>query len=246
MYIPKITLDRTSGIPLHRQISLPIEEAIVGGELEPGTLIENEIDLARRVGVSRPTARRAMQTLVDHGLLLRKRGTGSVVAPRAAHRLAQMPSLNTDLRAAGEQPTTEVVTYNYKLATTAIAEKLGVDVGAQVVELERLRLRNGTPMAILYNWLPVAIAPSREELEERGLYELLAERGITVASTHQTVSAMRPDRREARLLAISTRQPVLTIERTAYDSAGQIVEWGLHTHRGDLYQYTSTVFAATE
>ncbi|MGV9196551.1 GntR family transcriptional regulator [Arcanobacterium canis] len=242
MYIPKITLDRTSDIPLHRQISLPIEEAIIGGELTPGTLIENEIDLAQRVGVSRPTARRAMQTLVDRGLLLRKRGTGSVVAPRAAHRPAHMPSLNTDLRNAGEHPTTQVLTYNDKLATAAIAAKLGVDVGTQVVELERLRLRNGTPMAILYNWLPVAIMPAREDLEERGLYELLAEKGIIVASTQQTVSALRPDRREARLLAISTRQPVLTIERTAYDTTGKIIEWGLHTHRGDLYQYTSRVF----
>lgn len=246
VYEPRITLNRDSSTPLHAQISEPIERAIIDGAISPGQLIENEVSMAARLQVSRPTARRAMQTLVDRGLLLRRRGAGTIVAPKPRHRIFHLTSLNEELRSMGKNPTTEVLQYNYKRATAAIAEKLDCETGDQVVELERLRYRDGIPVAILYNWLPVKHAPMREHLEDKGLYELLREHGVDIASTTQSVSAERPHRRDARLLAITTRQPVLTIDRTAFDAEGKIVEWGLHTYRGDLYKYESTVFAQGE
>lgn len=242
---PEIELDRESRTPLHKQISTPIEEAILGGQLKPGTLIENEVDLAKRLHVSRPTARRAMQTLVDLGLLQRKRGTGTVVTPKRTHRPTRLSSLHDDIAAAGQKPTTEVLSYERRAATSAIASALDCEVGDHVVEVERLRLKDGVPVAILYNWIPAHLAPSRDELEEYGLYQLFERRGITLGSTEQSVGAERPSRRDAVLLGISVKQPVLTIERTAFDVDGQIVEWGLHTFRGDLYRYSSTVFADT-
>ncbi|MFP7696700.1 GntR family transcriptional regulator [Trueperella sp. LYQ143] len=243
LFEPEITVNRSSTDPLHVQISAPIERAILDGAITPGTRIENEVSMAQRLNVSRPTARRALQTLVENGLLLRRRGVGTVVAPRPRHLPAKLPSLHEDLVASGHTPTTEVLQYNFKRATEAIAEKLDIQVGDQVVELERLRKRDGVPVAILYNWLPLAYAPARELLEERGLYQLIRDSGIEIAATTQSVGAERPDRREAQLLAISTRQPVLTIDRTAFDPAGAIIEWGLHCYRGDAYRYESTVVA---
>ncbi|MCM3907009.1 GntR family transcriptional regulator [Trueperella bernardiae] len=240
---PTVVLDRTSSQPLHAQISAPIKRAILEGHLLPGTRIENEVSMSRRLNVSRPTTRQALQTLVDAGFLLRRRGVGTVVAPQPKRQLMRLPSLHEEIKATGHASTTEILNYNHRRATDAIAEQLGIPIDTPVVELERLRKRDGVPVAILYNWLPAKITPPREKLEDHGLYELLREAGVEPTSTTQSVGAERPDRREAKLLAISLRDPVLTIDRTAFDPSGHIIEWGFHIYRADLYRYESTVFA---
>ncbi len=242
-YQPEIVLDREASAPLHAQISAPIKRAIVEGALRPGTRIENEIALAKRLQVSRFTARQAIQTLVEAGLLQRRRGVGTVVTPQSHLQLIQLPSLHEEIQESGHESTTEILQYNHRRATEAIAKQLGIEAEASVVELERLRRRDGEPVAILYNWLPAALAPSREELETFGLYELLRKNGVAPTSTRQSVGAERPDKREARLLAISMRDPVLTIDRTAFGADGRIVEWGFHIYRADMYRYQSTVVA---
>jgi len=78
-YIPDITLDRSSPVPLYFQISEPIAELINTGALPADTRLEDELSMAARLHVSRPTARQALQRLVDRGLLKRRRGGG---APR--------------------------------------------------------------------------------------------------------------------------------------------------------------------
>ena len=199
--------------------------------------------MSRRRNVSRPTTRQALQTLVDAGFLLRRRGVGTVVAPQPKRQLMRLPSLHEEIKATGHASTTEILNYNHRRATDAIAEQLGIPIDTPVVELDRLRKRDGVPVAILYNWLPAKITPPREKLEDHGLYELLREAGVEPTSTTQSVGAERPDRREAKLLAISLRDPVLTIDRTAFDPSGHIIEWGFHIYRADLYRYESTVFA---
>ena len=60
--------------------------AIRDGELAPGDRFENELALAKRLNLSRPTTRRAIQELVDKGLLVRKRGVGTQVVQNPVHR----------------------------------------------------------------------------------------------------------------------------------------------------------------
>lgn len=74
-----IELDRSSPVPLYYQVAREIERAIQAGSLVPGDRLDNETELANRLGLSRPTMRRAMQDLVSKGLLVRKRGVGTQV-----------------------------------------------------------------------------------------------------------------------------------------------------------------------
>ena len=72
-------LDRDGTMPLYQQVATKIEMAIRQGTLPSGSRIENEVSLAERVKLSRPTIRRAIQSLVDAGLVVRRRGVGSQV-----------------------------------------------------------------------------------------------------------------------------------------------------------------------
>ena len=79
MPLPDVVVNRSSPVPLYFQVAEQIEGAIQGGQLAPGDRIANEVALADQLGLSRPTVRQAIQTLVDKGLLVRKRGVGTQV-----------------------------------------------------------------------------------------------------------------------------------------------------------------------
>ncbi len=101
-----VELDRSSPVPLYYQLAQAIEAAIRDGELSPGDRFENELALAKRLTLSRPTTRRAIQELVDKGLLVRKRGVGTQVVQNPVHRRVELTSLFDDLTRAGQEPTT--------------------------------------------------------------------------------------------------------------------------------------------
>ncbi|MFD7512815.1 GntR family transcriptional regulator, partial [Streptomyces sp. NPDC059853] len=97
------SIDRGSPVPLYFQLSQQLEAAIEHGELLPGTLLGNEIDLAGRLGLSRPTVRQAIQVLVDKGLLVRRRGVGTQVVHSRVRRPLELSSLYDDLESAGQR-----------------------------------------------------------------------------------------------------------------------------------------------
>ena len=108
---PPIQVDRNSPVPLYFQVAQHLEHLIESGELAPGTRLENEIDLADRLRLSRPTMRRAIEYLVDKGLLVRKRGVGTQVVHARVRRQVELSSLYDDLDRAHRQPRTEVLSF---------------------------------------------------------------------------------------------------------------------------------------
>src|SRR5919109_2037404 len=104
-----VEVDRSSPVPLYFQVATRLQELIELGEIPIGTRIENEVDLAERLGVSRPTTRRAIQYLVERGMLVRRRGVGTQVVHPKVRRPVQLSSLYDDLAAAGRTPRTEVL-----------------------------------------------------------------------------------------------------------------------------------------
>ncbi|WP_043534738.1 GntR family transcriptional regulator [Actinomyces polynesiensis] len=242
-YTPLIHLDRSSPVPLYHQIAKPLEELITSGELPPGRLIEDEVSMAQRLSVSRPTARRALQDLVGRGLLTRRRGVGTRVTPSHVRRPLSLTSLNDDLEKAGFEPRTEVLSYEVRLAQEEDAVHLGCEVGAEVVRIERRRWIDDRKLAILTNLLPVATAPSLTQLTAKGLYACLREAGIQMASASQSVGARSADASDAENLDIAPGDALLTMERTAYDHSGAVVEYGRHVYNADLYSFHFTLVA---
>jgi DNA-binding GntR family transcriptional regulator len=239
----RIELDRSSPVPLYHQVAQALRAAIEDGRLEPGELLENEISLATRLGISRPTARQALRELVDKGQLVRKRGAGTHVAPTIIRRPVDLTSLFDDLSKSGQSPTTVVLEHEVVPAAPEVATALSIPVNADVVRLRRLRLADGEPIAVMTNFLPTAIAPSRAELETDGLYDCLRGRGIKPRIARQRIGARTATAAEARMLDESPRAALLTMERTAFDEAGSAVEFGRHIYRASRYSFDTTLFA---
>jgi DNA-binding GntR family transcriptional regulator len=175
----QLSVDRTSPVPLYFQLSQQLEAAIEHGALTPGSLLGNEIELAARLGLSRPTVRQAIQSLVDKGLLVRRRGVGTQVVHSQVKRPLELSSLYDDLESAGQRPATQVVVNTVEPASTEVAAALGVTEGSEVHRVERLRLAHGEPMAYLCNFLPPELLElDNERMEATGLYRMMRGAGI--------------------------------------------------------------------
>jgi DNA-binding GntR family transcriptional regulator len=239
---PKIALDRASPVPLYFQVARQLEEAIETGTLPPGSRLPNEIDFAGRLGLSRPTMRRAIQHLVDEGLLVRKRGVGTQVVHTKVRRSIELTSLYDDLAAANQRPRTEVLANVVEPATGPVALGLNVPEGVPVLAVERLRYAQDEPLALMHNYLPADLVElSTEALAEHGLYELLRTSGVHLRLATQTIGARTASAAEARLLAERRSAPLLSMTRTTYDDRGRIVEYASHLYRASLYAFELTL-----
>jgi DNA-binding GntR family transcriptional regulator len=237
-FVPDVPLDRSSPIPLYFQVAQYLEDAIHSGAVPTGTLFQNEVDLAASLGLSRPTMRRAMQHLVDKGLVVRRRGIGTRVVQPKLRRSLELTSLYDDLARAGRAPTTEVLSFGWVEALDEVAERLEVDEGTTVLELTRLRRADGEPIAKLTNYLPERVANfSEDDLAEHGLYDLIRQQGIALHSATQTLGARNATAAEARLLDESRGAALVTAQRVTYDDHGGAVEFGSHLYAASRYTF---------
>lgn len=239
---PKITLDRSSRVPLYFQVAEQIERAIISGSIAPGEKLDNEISLAQDLGLSRPTMRQAIQLLVDKGMLVRKRGVGTQVVHGKISRSVELTSLFDDLSAAGQKPRSDVLELKLIPASEDVAQQLQLTAGDPVWSLERLRFVGDEPLALMHNYLPAdAIDLDEVDLEKTGLYASMRESGILMRVARQRIGARRADARDARLLTEKKGAPLLTMQRTTYDNAGRAVEFGQHAYRAELYTFELTL-----
>lgn len=236
-------LDRAGPVPMYFQISSKLEAAIHSGQIPPGSRLENEILIGERLGVSRPTVRRAIQELVDKGLLVRRRGIGTQVVQGQVTRNVELTSLYEDLTSTHHRPGTVVLANDLVPASEQVASALGVTTGASVAYLRRQRTSDGTPVAVLENFLPAEFADIGTELGERGLYQILRGRGVTIQVATQRIGARRAAGDESELLDIDRGSPVLTMERVAYDNSGRAIEFGHHCYRPEMYSFETTLVA---
>src|ERR1700752_4367919 len=114
-----IRVDRSSPVPLYFQVAQHLEQMIESGELPMGTRLDNEADLAGPLGLSNPPRRRAIESLLGRGLLVRRRGIGTQVVQAKIPREVELTSLYDDLAKTGRDPSTTVVSFRIEPAPDA-------------------------------------------------------------------------------------------------------------------------------
>jgi DNA-binding GntR family transcriptional regulator len=229
-------LDRSSAVPLYFQIAQLLQADIDSSAIPAGSRLENEVELSERLGVSRPTIRQAIRVLVDQGLLVRRRGIGTIVVRRFVKRPIALTSLYDDLSAAGRMPATRVLSMKVRPCPDEVAGRLSLTLDTPVVIIERLRFADGEPIALMHNYLPSdLLSLDTDELASSGLYELLRARGISPVVAEQSIGSRVATAREAKLLEVPARSAVLTMTRVAFADSGRPIEYGSHLYPGSRY-----------
>jgi GntR family transcriptional regulator len=205
--------------------------------------LENELSLTSRLGLSRPTARQAIQELVKKGMLVRKRGVGTQVVRSQFRRDERLSSFNEDLTKAGKVPGTRLLDYSVGSLDQDVRDAIDAEKASDetFIKIRRLRLADDVPLAILTNYLPGHFEITEADLRDKGLYACLRSIGVNLKIGHQRISARLMTDEEAELLDAEAPAACLTVDRIAYDDVGQFVEFGRHMYHAAHYSIESSL-----
>ncbi|MCG5218584.1 GntR family transcriptional regulator [Streptosporangium sp. KLBMP 9127] len=206
--------------------------------LDVGDVLPPERRLAEEFGVSRPTLRAAIEQLVAEGRLDRRQGSGTYVTkPKIAVPLT-MSSFTEDMIRRGMRPDSRSLSFGRGPAGARIGERLSVSPLQEVFTIRRLRLADGSPMAIETMYVPQDLLPGlrRDDLEGRSFYELLREHGIVIASGAETIEPTVTTTEEAGHLQVPVHAPAFLFKRLSRSEDGRAVEYVRSLYRGDRYR----------
>jgi GntR family transcriptional regulator len=189
------------------------------------------------------TARQAVQLVAVDGLVDRKRGAGTFVRASTVPRDLGSPlSFSEDVRARGMTPSSLTLAWERTEPTGDERSALGIAAGEKVYALERLRLADGTPMAIERAVLPESLARAVEEHGEvSSLHDLFTSVGRAPSLAHAEVTAQRATKRQRDLLDLPTSGIVIVERRTIFDQGGEPLERTVTWYASNRYSFRAVL-----
>jgi GntR family transcriptional regulator len=242
-------LDKTSYVPMYAQIQTQLLEMIRAGRLSTGDSLPSEEELSRAFGVSRMTSRQALQLLKSQGHAARHRGKGTFVTqPKVEKDIAHLAGFTAEMRQLGMKPSSQVLAAGIVSASGEVSEQLAVRPGGQAFRLRRLRLADGSPVAIEEIYLSLEKFPGIEKFDfsRRSLYQTLRTRyAIRFGMADEILEARSANSSEAKLLKIPPRSSLLVIARRLWSVDDEPVEVARSIYRGDRYRAVLRIPATT-
>jgi len=236
--IAALKLDPAASLHLYLQVSHGLARLIRERHFSVDEALPSERVLAEKLGISRVTARKAIEVLVDEGLVVRRHGSGNYIAPLLEQPLTRLTSFTEQLKERGFVPRSRWIRRFVGVAMTEEMVALRLSPGDRVARLERVRLADETPMAYEASALPIAIVPNPEAVQD-SLYAFLAEQHAAPVRALQHIRAANATARQAELLSIPLGQALLFITRIGYRDDGQPVEITHTWCRSDYYDYAA-------
>jgi GntR family transcriptional regulator len=212
-------------VPHWRRIERSLRERI--HDMAPGDPLPSDSELCDEFGVSRMTARNAMQRLADEGLVVRVPGRGSFVGEAPAHRRAdRLMTFSHEMQRQGRTATSRVLAREIRPSTPDEAAALGIVASEPVVVVRRVRLADGEPIAVETARLlrRTAAVVLKADLEAGSLHEALARGGHHLRRGSATITAAAATHEDARLLGIRRGDPLLVERRVISDDRGRRLE----------------------
>lgn len=231
--------------PLYVQLMEELETSIRNGVYKPGDKIMTEAEMAKEYGVSLITVRKAVGSLMEKGLVVRKQGKGTFVTkPKYSRNMKKLQSFTEMCEQMGVKPGAQVLENRLIMADKKVADRLGIEPGSNVVYISRLRLADGEPVQVEKSYFPLKYAFLLEEdLNNGSMFECLKEKaGAKVASSEKMIELCRATAEESALMDVKKGDYLLFVKSTAYDENGEPMYAGIQLINGDrfsLYVYES-------
>jgi GntR family transcriptional regulator len=235
-------LSATSNLPLYQQLQRALREAIDRGVYGPAEALPAERQLASELDISRITVRKAIDGLVEEGLLVRRPGSGNFINTRIEKNFAKLTSFSEDMRARGRHPHSVWLKRSQGTVTPEEALKLALSPGTLVYRFHRLRFADQAPMAIEQATFDAACLPPMDQIGE-SLYDALEQLGNRPVRALQRLRALLLNAEQARLLEAKEGDPGLLVERLGYLRDGRAIELSQSFYRGDMYDFVAELSA---
>jgi GntR family transcriptional regulator len=226
-----------NGTPAYKKIQNVIRKRIEGGQLKIGEAVDSERELARIHNVSLMTARHALAGLEREGIVERRRGSGTFVAPPKIH-FNKLMSYTEHMSSRGLAPRTRVLSAKLIEHQLEIAARLGLPATSHLVKIDRLRLTGDDPFALETCYLP---APEfagliSAPLGKASLFGTLQhDYEVELAYADEEVDATPADAHNADLLCVPRGAPLLRIRQVIYSTTGKAVIYGVGFYRSERH-----------
>lgn len=233
--------------PRYREVADALQRQIAAGELGSHDRLESEREIAERFGLSRMTARQAVELLVRRGVVYRRPGSGTYVSPpRVVHSLQRLAGFSEQMRLQGIRPGGRVLEMRSVEPDAAARRALGLERGDAAWMVRRLRYGDDEPLLLETFWVPQALCPelAADELAEQSLYEVMRTRfGIEPESAETSLEPAALDAADARHLTARPGSPAILVVRTTRDRRGRAIEFARDLYRGDRARFALTLRA---
>jgi GntR family transcriptional regulator len=244
--MPAATLSaERSPVPLYHRLYVILREQIASGQHGAGSLLPSELELGQRFGVSRITAKRALDELNAEGLVERARGRGTRVIGRPADMpggrpiSASIDGLRENLSAIGRETSVRVVEFGYLPAPPLVRERLALAADAAVQRAVRVRSLDGEPLSQSTTFIPEDIGRTFAEpdLATTPLIELIEGAGVRVAAAEQSITATLADSITAPRLDVRVGSALLLLKRLVVGKSRRPVQYIEILYRPDRFEY---------
>src|ERR1700748_3096863 len=229
--------------PLYERVETVLAGDIADGRLPPETRLPPEEGLIERFKVSRTTVRKAIQNLVERGLVEVRRGRGTFVAqPKITQELPELTGFVEDMQALGRTPTARLLDKRIVAADEAVAHQLALAPGTVVVRPRRVRLADGVAMSFDETYLPRDIGEkvADNDLEAEPVFALLEQKYDTpLIEAEYRLEAAAADLVAAEALQVPAGTPIFLIERRSYTTGNRPVDYERLHYRGDLIRFVT-------
>jgi GntR family transcriptional regulator len=233
----------THGPLLYSQVESVLAAEITDGSLKAGDQLATEGSLIARFAVSRITVRRAIQNLVNRGLVEIRRGKGTFVAAlKITQELTELSGFVEDMQALGRKPTARLIGKDIVVADETVAGQLALTKGERVVRIHRVRLADGIPMSFDETYLPLEIGRKiiANNLKTEPIFALMEQKyNIPLLEAEYRLEAVAATADVSAALRVPHGSPIFLIERTSYSTGGRPVDYEKLYYRGDLIRFVT-------
>ena len=237
-------LDKRGSLPLYQQLQRSIRQAIEARVVGADDALPPERDLAIDFAVSRITVRKAIDGLVDEGLLVRRQGSGTFVRARVEKNFSQLTSFSEDMRARGRNPRSVWLRKSAGTVTPEEALTLRASPGTPVYRFHRIRFADDAPMALEYATILASCLPSPGSVDS-SLYAALERTSNRPVRALQRLRAVLFSAEQAELLQAKEKDAGLLVERLGFLKDGRAAEFTQSFYRGDTYDFVAELSIST-
>jgi len=236
-------LNETSNLPLYQRLERALRSAIAQQLLKPEDALPAERQLAADLEISRITVRKAIDGLVEDGVLIRRPGSGNFINTRIEKNFSKLTSFSEDMRARGRVPRSVWLKRSHGMVTPDEAMRLRLSPGSAVYRFNRMRYADDMPMCLEYATIVASCLPSLDAVGD-SMYEALELAGNRPVRALQRLSALLLNAEQAQLLQTKEGSAGLSVERLGFLRDGRAVEFCRSYFRGDMYDFVAELNAS--
>lgn len=229
----------------YEKIAFDIKEDILSEKYKPNEQLPFEKELCEKYNVSKMTVKKALDLLVNDGLIIKRRGSGTFVkdiTEKEIQRIIekkQFSGLTTT--SIGHKVASKVLEFKIINATKEIADILKIEEDEFIYFVHRVRYVDDKAVVIEKTYIPLNLIPGMKLADvKKSIYGYIKDKlGLNIQSAHSTVRAMKSDELDRKYLNLEKDEPILEVERVAYLDNGKVFEYSFSRHRYDKFEFKS-------